>query len=187
LSIRSSQRSARASEAALLAGIRPVLVAGRSEDATQKVGFMDQHWVHVPGGQGVAQIGDDGAIYLVMSIRNVGNGLAVLDRWNLVPERRFDEFSPAELPSFRRLTRDIYVPAGDVGFWQGAIRDHDDPQYEAVAKAIADHEYLTIDVLYEDHDGGQRTVTRFSFQPVSEGRWLATVARHWNLDRPNPR
>ena len=27
-------------------------------------------------------------------------------------------------------TRDMYIPPGDVGFWQGALRDPDDPQYE---------------------------------------------------------
>jgi hypothetical protein len=171
---------------ALLAGIRPILVASRPDDPDQKIGFMDQHWVHVGGGQAVAEV-VDGAIYLVLSVRNAGHGMAVLDRWNLVPERRTDDFSPGEIPQFRRLTRDIYIPAGDVGFWQGAVRDRDDPHFGPLEEAIAERRPLTVDLLYGDQEGGQRTVSRFLLQPVSEGRWLGTVGRHWSLDRPNPR
>jgi hypothetical protein len=186
VSVRAGQRAARATEAALLAGIRPILVASRPDDPVQKIGFMDEHWVRVEGGQGVAEV-VEGVIYLALSVRNAGNGVAVLDRWNLVPERRTDDFSPDEIPEFRRLTRDIYIPAGEAGFWQGAIRDRDDPHFAPLESAIAGRRPLTVDLLYGDQEGGQRTVSRFLFQPVSEGRWLGTVGRHWNLDRPNPR
>ena len=27
------------------------------------------------------------------------------------------------LDEFRRLARDLYIPSGDVGFWQGAFRE----------------------------------------------------------------
>jgi hypothetical protein len=37
-----------------------------------------------------------------------------------------------------------------------------------------------------DHEGGQRTISRFPLIPVGDDRWLASVARHWNLDRPSP-
>ena len=40
--VRSSQRTARATEAALLAGIRPVVVPSRLEDPVQKIGFQDE-------------------------------------------------------------------------------------------------------------------------------------------------
>jgi hypothetical protein len=42
-------------------------------------------------------------------------------------------------------------------------------------------------VLYGDHQGGQRVVSRFSLLPVADDKWLATVAKHWNVDRPDPR
>jgi hypothetical protein len=42
-------------------------------------------------------------------------------------------------------------------------------------------------VLYGDHEGGQRTITRFAMLPRQDGSWLATTARHWNVDRPDPR
>jgi len=185
-SVRSSNRSAQASERALSAAIRPVLVASKLQDPFEKVGFMDRRWFKVEGGRAVAEATDD-AIYLVMSVRNVGPGLAVLDRWHLLIDRSAERDHPP-LEEFRRLTRDIYVPPGDIGFWQGAIREADDPMFAATKAAIADGTPLTIDVLYADHEGGQRTITRFGLLPGGEGQQrLCVVSRHWNLDRSDPR
>lgn len=186
VSVRSAQRAARATEAALLAGIRPVVVSSRLDDAVQKIGFTDDHWVHVAGGRAVAEVGE-GAIYLAISLRNVGNGLAVLDRWRITPERLRTELSAGDLDSFRRLQRDIYVAAGDVGFWQGALRDPGEPMFADVRRSVLDRQAMTVDLMYGDHDGGQRTVTRFALLPTGDSAWMATVGRHWNLDRPNPR
>ena len=135
-SVRSAQRSARASEAALLAGIRPVLVASRLEDPPQKVGFQDDHWAHVAGGRASVEVTDQ-AIYLLVSLRNVGNGLAVLDRWELMPDRVREERAKGEEESFRRLTRDIYVAPGDLGFWQGTLRDPNEDLFKSIRKAAA--------------------------------------------------
>src|SRR5438874_798182 len=74
VSVRSANRAARVAERTLLAGIRPLLVPSRSEDPEQKVGFADNRWVRVPGGQGAVDVSDE-AIYLVISLRNVGSGL----------------------------------------------------------------------------------------------------------------
>jgi hypothetical protein len=185
--VRSANRSARVTERALLAGIRPVLVASRPEDPSEKVGFADEHYVRVPGGRAVAEIVDD-VIYLVLALRNVGSGLAVLDRWDLYPHRVVgDDATHREPDTFRRLTRDLYVAAGDCGFWQGALRDPAEPLYGEVRAAIEAGEYLTVDLLYGDHEGGQRTITRFALIPVPEGPRLASTSRHWNLDRSDPR
>jgi hypothetical protein len=185
-SVRSSQRSARAAEAAQLAAIRPVLVASGPDDPTQKVGFIDEHWTHVDGGHAVIEAGKD-TIYLTVSLRNAGNGLAVLDRWDLADETGAIETAAPDSSHFRRLSRDIYVPAGQAGFWQGALRDPSDLLFAQVGDAVAKRRPLRLDLLYRDHDGGQRTVSRFSLRPIGEHDWLATIARHWNLDRPDPR
>lgn len=185
-SVRSAQRAARATEDALLAAIRPVLVGSRLEDPEQKIGFVDDHWVRVPGGRAVAEITPRG-IYLAMSLRNVGNGLAVLDRWDLHVEGVTAELDRSRVEGFRRLGRDIYVPAGDLGFWQAAVREPADPLDGPLRQAIAERRTFALDLLYADHQGGQRTVTRFAYRPVGEEEWLATVGRHWNLDRPDPR
>ena len=48
-------------------------------------------------------------------------------------------------------------------------------------------EQMTIDVLYGDHEGGQRVITRFSIIPRGDDVWLLSAGRHWNVDRPDPR
>jgi hypothetical protein len=185
-SVRSAHRAARATERALLAGIRPVLVPSRIQDPAEKVGFADDHWVQVAGGRAVAEATDE-AVYLAIALRNVGSGLAVLDRWDFYPERAMGAVSHHAPETFRRLTRDIYVPAGDLGFWQGAFRDPADPIFAIARDAIIARQTMTVDLLYGDHEGGQRTVSRFALLPHGEGAWLASVSRHWNLDRADPR
>jgi hypothetical protein len=189
-SVRSSNRAARLAERNLLAGIRPVLFASQLEDPEQKVGWHDQHFERVKGGRGVftsssAPEGD--SLYLAISVRNVGSGIAVLHGWY----PRFWETGPVAEPTdpseFRRLTRDLYVPAGGLGFWQGAVRDADDPFREALTARLADRERFMIDVLYGDLEGGQRTISRFGLSPLDDDTWLATVGRHWHLDREDPR
>jgi hypothetical protein len=185
-SVRSAHRAARATERALLAGIRPVLVPSRLEDPPEKVGFQDDHWVRVEGGRGSAEV-SDGAIYFAIALRNVGHGLAVLDRWDFYPERPDGDFPHRQPGQFRRLTRDLYVPGNDLGFWQGTIRDPDDPMFSVASQAINERQRMFIDLLYGDHDGGQRTISRFALIPRDDGKWLTSVSRHWNLDRADPR
>jgi hypothetical protein len=184
--VRSANRSARATERALLASIRPVLVPSRLEDPVEKVGFADDHWVQVGGGRAVAEA-TDGAVYLVMALRNAGSGLAVLDRWDFHADRMVGDTPHRDPETFRRTTRDLYVPAGDLGFWQGAFRDPSEADFAAAQDAINAGRAMTIDLLYGDHEGGQRTITRFTFLPSDDGGWLGVVSRHWNLDRADPR
>jgi hypothetical protein len=186
--VRSSNRSARLAERSLLAGLRPVLVPSRLDDPTEKVLFQDLNWIRVTGGHAVVEL-TDGVVFLVIGIRNVGTGLAVLRGWR-IQVGTSNTVVVADAPpfeSFRLQTRDIYVPAGDPGFWQGAIRDANDPDRESVVAAIADRESITIDVLYGDGEGGQRVISRFAVLPVGDDDWLVSVSRHWNLDRDDPR
>jgi hypothetical protein len=183
-SVRSANRAARAAERSLLAGLRPVLMPSRLEDPPQKVSFADQHWVTIGGGHAAFEAGPD-AVYLVIGLRNAGSGIAVLHGWCFYPERVLTD--PLKPEAFRRLTRDIYVPAGDTGFWQGAFRDPNEPLYAVARNAATAHQPVTIDLLYGDHEGGQRMISRFSLTATPNGGWLAVVGRHWNIDRPNPR
>jgi hypothetical protein len=66
-----------------------------------------------------------------------------------------------DIEDFRPQTRALWIAPGDVAFWQGALRDETDPLQKAMASAVVDGA-LTIDLLYLDHEGGQRTVSRFS-------------------------
>jgi hypothetical protein len=185
-SVRSTHRAAIATERALRASIRPVLVPSRLEDPPEKVGFADDHWIKVEGGRAYVE-GTENAIYLAIALRNVGNGLAVLDRWDFYPDRKMGDFARGQLDSWRRLTRDIYVPASDRGFWQGAFRDATDPVFAEASTAIRERRPMTIDLLYGDHEGGQRTVTRFNLSTQEDDRWIASVSRHWNVDQADPR
>lgn len=186
-SVRSGRQSAELVERSLLAALRPLLIASRPQDLEQKVSFVDDHVVHLPGGQGTAEVTDD-AVYLTLSLRNAGPGLAVLDGWYVHPERLAgadERHRPLE--QFRRLTRDIYVASSDVGFWQGALRDPDAEEFRAVHEAVSERKPLTVDLLYGDVEGGQRVVSRFALMPAGKDAWLAVNARHWNIDRPDPR
>jgi hypothetical protein len=185
-SVKSANRAARVAERSLLAGLRPVLMPTRPDDPTQKVSFSDGRWLAAPGGQGAADTSDQ-AVYMTFGLRNAGTGIAVLHGWRLQLERPSGEIAAPSPAEFTRLTRDLYVPAGDVGFWQGTYRDPSAPEFAAAAEAILSRRDLFVYVLYGDHEGGQRTVSLFSMLPRDDGAWMVTVARHWNIDRDDPR
>jgi hypothetical protein len=158
----------------------------RTEDPPIKVGFGDDHFVLTPGGGGTAEVTDK-AIYLTMSVRNAGSGIALLHGWRVEPSRELGQAGRPELDGFHRLTRDLYIAAGDVAFWQGALRDPAEPKFDDIGGRIMAPERLAVDLLYGDHQGSQRVISRFLLRPREDGTWLATVARHWNVDRPDPR
>ena len=185
-SVRSANRAARVAEESLLAATRPLLMPSRTEDPPIRVGFGDDHFVLTPGGGGTAEVADT-AIYLTMSVRNVGNGIAVLHGWRVEPSFELAQAGHPALDGFRRLTRDLYIAAGDVAFWQGAFRDPAEPEFDDVGGRIAAPERIAVDLLYGDHLGSQRVISRFLLRPLEDGMWLATVGRHWNVDRPDPR
>jgi hypothetical protein len=188
--IRSSNRSARIAERSFEINLRPVLVTSRLEDPVQKIRWIDDHWAHLEGSEGSVEL-VDGNIYLAISLRNVGPGLAVTFGWAAqMGYGPSPDFPHTEPENFRMQTRDLYIAPGDIGFWQAALREPDDPDYPGLRKCVEDVQPFTIEVLYGDHEGGQRTITRFGMIPKRTGdgtKWFPAVARHWNLDRPDPR
>jgi hypothetical protein len=191
-STRSANRAARISEQALKVGLRPVLFNARPQDPPQKVGYGDDHWLILRDGLAAVQE-TDGNIYLALPLRNVASGLAVLHGWHLWTRRAGPEDPHPEIESFRVQTRDLYVPAGDISFWQAALRDTEDPLYRPAREAIRSGSSMSIDLLYGDHEGEQRTITRFYMVPRVQAEdeeswlWVCSTARHWNLDRADPR
>jgi hypothetical protein len=188
-SVRSANRAARVAEQSMLAGLRPLLMPSRMTDEQQKIGFVDR-WFVAPGGGGIAEVTDQ-AVYLAFGVRNAGSGIAVLHGWYLYLGMEImgaASTDRAPLDQFHMLTRDLYIPSNDIGFWQGAFRDPSSPDFVAARNAIQARERLVIDVLYGDHEGGQRVVTRFSMTPREDGEgWMVSAARHWNIDRADPR
>jgi hypothetical protein len=188
-SVQSANRAARTAERSLLVGLRPLLLASRPQDPPEKVMWHDRHFAHVQGGQAVVEFEND-VVYLAANLRNSGAGVAVLHGWSVTVGAELaqrDPDCPDGSERFHRLTRDLYIPPADTGFWQGAIRDPDDPDRPALLQAIEERERIGIDVVYGDHEGGQRSVTRLLFTPVSDDRWLCSTVRHFNLDRGQPR
>jgi hypothetical protein len=186
-SVRSANQSARVAERSLLLGLRPVLVQSRAEDPPERVTFVDRGFVVHGGTAHVDEV--EGSFYLAIPLRNVGSGLAVLHGWHLTPRRLLAAAEHADPAEFRLLQRDLYVASGDTGYWQGAIRDRDDPLREGLAEAVSEGQAIAVDVLYGDHEGGQRTITRFVLRP-GEGDgadWTCSVLRHWRMDGPDPR
>ncbi|MGA0565947.1 hypothetical protein ACO2Q7_01290 [Rathayibacter sp. KR2-224] len=189
VSTRSANRSARLAERALLEGLRPLLLPSSFTDDRQKVRFMDGRWLVVEGGRASMEV-DASVVALVMSVRNVGSGIAVLHGWS-IPEG--PSAPPASPSDFHRLTRDIYVPTQYAGFVQVAIRDPQSEAYRRVAERVRADDFVLVDVLYGDAEGTQRVISRFSVMKgpaehdSSLEEYFVTVSRHWNIDLPAPR
>jgi hypothetical protein len=200
-SVRSANRSARVAEQSLLVGLRPVLIPSREQDPVERIRFGDGQFVTVPGHGGTSEE-HNGTVFLAMALRNGGSGLAVIHGWRArhrkdriaEPQGTRSDERP-DLDEFRPQQIDLYIPAGDTGYWLGAMRDPDQAGYREVREAAQAGEAIQIDLLYGDHEGGQRTIARFVLsawpdEDVPGGLRDAqrvTVVRYWDVDRQDPR
>ncbi len=186
-SVRSANRSAQVAREALQEQRRPVLAPSRLGDPAQKIMFMEGRWAHAEGGRAAVEH-VDGTVYLAISLRNVGSGIGVCQRWSVRRGEATTSAQPthAALNEFRLQSRDLYIPAGDIGMWQGALRNPEDSVRADVVEAIESQEPLTVELLYSDQVGQQRTITRFGLIPAHD-TWLANMSRHWYLDWDGPR
>jgi hypothetical protein len=184
--VRSSNRSARIAERSFQIGLRPILAPSRLEDAPQKVMFVDRHWVLLEGGQAVVEEIDD-VIYLAMLVRNVGRGMAVIESWLPYASQVSAADERAAPDDFRPQTRALWVPPGDVAFWQGALREPTESIFAPMRKAVRAGA-VSIDLLYRDHEGGQRTISHFSMvrrgddDEGHEAKWWSSLGNHRSLD-----
>ncbi len=185
-STRIAERSTAIAERALLLGLRPVIAPSRVTDPPETVRFGEGRMVTVDGGMAAVEY-EGGNYYFVIPLRNVGNGLAVLQAWRLKAGRPELDAGHGEPAEHRRQSRDLYVPAGDIGFWQGAVREPDDPFREGLREAFLAGETLTVDLLYGDHEGGQQTISRFILTREENDQWRPGVVRHWPLESTDPR
>ena len=182
--VRSGNRAARAAELSLLSQLRPLLIQSSPEDHPLRASFVDDVTVTAPGeGAGVEVV--DGRVYLVLSLRNVGPGIGVLDGGYVYPTRLTGDVEHVRLDQFRRLTRDIYIPPGKIGFWQIAFRDPG-PERDRITEAV-ESGTLSVDILYGDYEGGQRVISSFHVNREADGRWIASAVRHRHVDRSEPR
>jgi len=181
---RIAEQSSRIAERALMAAERPLLMSSRLQDPEQKIQFVEGRLLKVAGGSATLEVAD-GVVYMVISVRNVGTGLAVMHGWHVeVTGQPLQTHPPLE--DFTAQTRDIYVAPGDIGFWQGALRDPATAQFKAVAAAVEAGDPMMLTILYGDWEGGQRAISLFALRHVND-RWLTSTGRHFNVDRPDPR
>jgi hypothetical protein len=184
--VRSSNRSARIAEESLLTAMRPLLVPSLAEDPVHKVLWHDRHAARIGGGRAIFEE-ENGVIYLALGLRNLGTGIALLHGWHPMPDQAFEDRPHVTAEEFRRLTIDLYIPAGGSGYWEAAVRNAEDELRPAFMKALTERQPFTIDLLYGDQQGGQRTISRFTVLPAGDDGWYGQVGRHWNVDRPDPR
>jgi hypothetical protein len=199
-SVRSANRSARVAERSLMVGLRPVLIPSREDDLMERIRFGDGQVLLVPGHGGGAEVQHDN-VYMALGLRNGGSGLAVIHGWRA--RVRHDPDNPGagrvdeapDLDEFRHQQLDLFIPAGDSGFWQGAFRDPSVPGYEEVRRSLENGGGIQVDLLYGDHEGGQRTIARFVISPwpTEDDRpdipdpMRAIVIRYWTVDGHDPR
>jgi hypothetical protein len=176
---RSANRSARIAERALDLGLRPVLIPAHEWDAAERVTFGDREIFQLRGG--FAAVEQRGAnLYFAAQLRNVGAGIGVLTSW-FVDTGLTVSLDLPDVSTFVGQLRSLYVPAGDVGYWQGAIRESntDRGDADALRQAIVAGERLTLYLRYSDQDGGHDTVTRYTLLPDEHGDWILGISRHW--------
>jgi hypothetical protein len=192
-SVRSASASTKLAERSLMATQRPLLLPSNVNDPSERIRFGDDVIVDIVGHKGGLKIHQDG-VYMALSLRNGGAGLAVIHSWHIFAEPvAFGELSghlerPADVEQFRRQQRDLYIPAGSTGFWQGAIRDSTDPDNVALRTQAAAGARIFIDLLYGDMEGGQRCIARFGLPTDpddNDGR--VEVIRYWAIDGVDPR
>jgi hypothetical protein len=187
-SVKSANRSTRLAERSLLAGQRPILIPTHEDDPAQAIRFGDGVLIHVAGHAGTIELEREN-LYMAISLRNGGNGLALVQGWRVeVADQTSNRPPPTD--EFRRQQRDIYIPPGEVGFWQGAIRDRSDPAYDEIRAAMRSGARVSIDLIYGDYEGGQRTIARIGLTKDGEAErddYRAEAGRYWNVDGIDPR
>lgn len=186
LSTRTANRAARSAERARLEGLQPILTPSPWDAPVQKVSFVDAKLLHVSGGRAAIEV-EDRVIYMIISIRNVGRGLAVLHGWALPPDRAAHRTA---LTDFHLLQRDIFVAPDYDGFVQIASREPGSAEFAALA-AGSKADTFWVDILYSDIESTQRLITRFAMGTAPEGsdlhgEWIVSAVRYWTLDGPDP-
>jgi hypothetical protein len=186
-SVKSANRSARVAERSLLAGQRPILIPTHDDDSEQTVRFGDGALIHLRGHAGTIELQREN-LYMAIGVRNGGSGLALIHGWRIeVADQTGNR--PPSTDEFRRQQRDIYIPPGETGYWQGAIRDRSDPAYDEIRSAMRSRSRISIDLIYGDYEGGQRTIARIGLTKDDDERadYRADVGRYWNVDGIDPR
>ena len=119
--VRSSNRSARIAEGALQEQRRPVLAQSRLNDPKQKIMFLGGHWVSAEGAAPSPSCSKGWCTWpSACATSGRGSRCARGGPYSSPTTRR-----PVLAMLVWRITgykpRDLYIPAGDIGMWQGRV------------------------------------------------------------------
>ena len=165
-SVRSANRSARVAELSLLAGSAAgadPLAGGRPARAGA---FRRRQTLDVPGHGGGGR-GRRRRVYLAIALRNGGSGLAVIHGWQAAAaasrprsastadraSASLEEFPPPAARSVHPRRRHRLLAGGAARSARSRVRPR-------CATRSRGGERVRIDLLYGDHEGGQRTIVR---------------------------
>ena len=163
---RIAERSARIAERSLMAAERPLLMSSRLQDPEQKIQFLEGRFLRVTGGAATLEVAD-GVVYMVISVRNVGTGLAVMHGWHVEvsvqPQQTHPPLEGLHHPEPRHLrgTRRHRILAGSVA---RSATDH----FKAVAAAVEAGDPMMLSILYGDWEGGQRVISQFALRHAND-------------------
>ena len=194
---RSAERSARLAERSLLATLRPLLIVAQREDPGHEIQFADGRVLEMKPGEALFRPEGE-VIYLALSLRNVGTGIAHLRGYRLEPETqdrvRADPLGPArhrrgdpapDPDTFADQRARPLRRAGRYRVLAGRARDPGDPVFKDTEQAHRSRGRLTVDVLYGDLEDGQPTVTAIRF--ASRTRRDLALRHYTPLAKPRPR
>ena len=97
---------------------------------------MDDQWFQIPGGGGVAEVGGLGGLPRDRGPQRRHAGSRCCTAGTSSARRTPGATEHPPLDDFRRLTRDLYIAPGEIGFWQGAFRDPDEAAFAEARAAI---------------------------------------------------
>ena len=193
-SVRSSSRTARIAERALLASQRPVLAPSGPGRSRRSGAVRGRAGLRPPRRQTARRTSRAGSSTWPSRSATLGRESRCSRAYHLQAEsadhvardpkgvarhRRGD--TPPGITSFAPQQRDLLISTGRVGFWQAALRDPGAPLFAATAEALDTAGRITVDILYGDHEGGQPTITRLVLLPDDASVWRCDATRYWNL------
>ena len=167
--VRSANRAARVAEAAYLVNLRPVLVTSRLEDPIRR----SAGWTTTgPGSRAARRPPSSSTGPSIWRSRSATWARASPCRLAGRCDRAHsnDRGAARRPDDFRMQLRDLYVGPATSGSGRRRSGSRDDPDYGWLSQAITRRAAFTIELLYGDHDGGQRTITRFGMIPLPRRR-----------------
>lgn len=117
-------------------------------------------------------------VYLAVSIRNVGSGVAVLHGWHVQAGLQTQRSHPP-LEEFTTQNLDIYVAPDGNGLWLSALRDPAPGLITAPQCWLFSARWLRLSDMTENNAAREVCIWTYWVRPEAEEGFKALLARHW--------